>query len=119
MGVLKIHLEAGKIEVADSLKTVFLNSYNPDERTLNEFGYNFLYSDNPTYALAFFKENTSKFPNSSNAWDSLGEAYLTYGDYEKALASYQKAVELGEKVTHRALKLYKENLKKAEEKCKS
>ncbi|MFT6855201.1 MAG: CubicO group peptidase (beta-lactamase class C family) [Cyclobacteriaceae bacterium] len=119
MGVLKIHLEAGKIEVADSLKTVFLNSYNPDERTLNEFGYNFLYSDNPTYALAFFKENTSKFPNSSNAWDSLGEAYLTYGDYEKALASYQKAVELGEKVAHRALKLYKENLKKAEEKCKS
>ncbi len=113
-GVMKIHLEAGKIEVADSLKTVFFNSYNPDERTLNEFGYDFLYSDNPKYALEFFKENTLKFSNSSNAWDSLGEAYLTYESYEKAVACYEKAVELGEKVAHKSLKLYKENLKKAQ-----
>ena len=41
-GVMKIHLEAGKkIKIADSLKTVFFSNYNPDERTLNEFGYDF------------------------------------------------------------------------------
>ncbi len=117
-GVMKIHLEAGKTEVADSLKTVFFNSYHPDERTLNEFGYDFLYSDNPNYALEFFKENTLKSPNSSNAWDSLGEAYLTYEDYKNAVASYQKAVTLGEKVAHRSLETYKENLKTAEDKLK-
>ncbi len=117
-GVMKIHLEAGKKEVADSLKTVFFNSYNPDETTLNEFGYDFLNSDTPEYALEFFKQNTLKFPNSSNAWDSLGEAYLTYEDYEKALACYQKAVELGEKVSHSSLKLYKENLEKAQDRLK-
>ncbi len=115
---MKIHLEADKKEVADSLKIVFFKSYNPDERTLNEFGYDFLYSDNPNYALEFFKENTLKFPNSSNAWDSLGEAYLTYEDYEKAVDSYQKAVDLGKKTAHRSLKTYKENLKQAQEKLK-
>ena len=95
-GVMKIHLEAGKIKIADSLKTVFFSNYNPDERTLNEFGYDFLYSDNPGYALDFFKENTIRFPSSSNVWDSFGEAYLTYKDYKKAIACYKKAVELGE-----------------------
>ncbi len=114
-GVMKIHLEAGKKEVADSLKTVFFRTYNPDEGTLNEFGYNFLYSDNPKYALEFFKENTVKYPGSSNAWDSLGEAYAKYEDYENAVICYKKAVELGEKVDHRNLKSYKESLKKVQE----
>ena len=41
-GVMKIHLEAGKIQVADSLKTVFFTDYNPDESTINQFGYGFL-----------------------------------------------------------------------------
>lgn len=111
-GVMKIHLEAGKIKIADSLKTVFFSNYNPDERTLNEFGYDFLYSDKPHYALGFFKENTVRFPKSSNAWDSLGEAYLTYKDYENAIVCYTKAVELGEQVNHRSLEIYKKNLKK-------
>lgn len=114
-GVMKIHLEAGKIEVADSLKTVFFQSYNPDERTLNEFGYDFLNSDNPSYALEFFKENTIKYPDSSNAWDSLGEAYLTYKNYERAVFCYKKAVALGEKVNHKSLDVYRENLKKAKQ----
>ncbi|WP_339614735.1 serine hydrolase [uncultured Winogradskyella sp.] len=117
-GVMKIHLEAKKTKVADSLKIVFFNSYNPDERTLNEFGYDFLNSDTPEYALEFFKENTLKFPNSSNAWDSLGEAYLTYRNYEKAVSSYQKAVNIGEKASHKSLKTYKKNLQKAENKLK-
>lgn len=118
-GVMKIHLEAGKIEIADSLKKVFFHSYKPDERTLNQFGYDFLYSDNPSYALEFFKENTIRFPKSSNAWDSLGEAYLTCKNYEKAIVCYKKAVKLGEQVNHRSLELYKENLNQAKQLLKS
>ena len=113
-GVMKIHLEAGKIEVADSLKTVFFKTYNPDESTLNQFGYDFLYSDNPDYALEFFKESALKYPLSSNAWDSLGEAYETYKDYENAVACFKKAAALGEEVGHSSLKIYKENLTKAQ-----
>ncbi len=112
-GVMKIHLEAQKTSIADSLKTVFLTSHYPDERTLNEFGYNFLNSENPKYALAFFKENTIQFPNSSNAWDSLGEAYLTYQEFENAVTCFKKAVTLGEQVNHTSLERYRENLKKA------
>lgn len=117
-GVMKIHLEAGKRKVADSLKAVFLETYSPNERTLNEFGYDFLYSDNPTYALEFFKENTVKYSNSPNAWDSLGEAYLIYKEYEKAIVCYERAVTLGEKVSHKSLDIYREDLKKAQEKQK-
>jgi tetratricopeptide (TPR) repeat protein len=118
-GVMRIHLEAGKQEVADSLKTVFLNTYNPNETTINDFGYDFLYSDNSNYALQFFIENTKRYPFSSNVWDSLGEAYLTYKDYDSAIDCYKKAVELGEQVNHRSLEDYKENLKKAESLNKS
>ncbi|WP_412986992.1 serine hydrolase [Pontimicrobium sp. IMCC45349] len=118
-GVMKIHLEAGKQKVADSLKTVFLNTYNPNETTINDFGYDFLYSDNSNYALQFFIENTKRYPFSSNVWDSLGEAYLTYKDYDSAIDCYKKAVELGEQVNHRSLEDYKENLKKAESLNKS
>mgnify|MGYP000324298472 CR=1 FL=1 len=45
-------------------------------------------------ALDFFKENTMRFPKSSNAWDSLGEAYLLDNQKEKALKNYQKALSL-------------------------
>lgn len=113
-GVMRIHLNAGKVHVADSLKTVFLKTYNPNENTLNDFGYYFLSSDYPKYALEFFKEGISRFPNSPNAWDSLGEAYLTNGNEEKAVTSYAKAVSIAERISHRNLKVYKENLQKAE-----
>ncbi len=115
-GLIKIHLEAGKLRVADSLKTVFLTKHNPDESTLNQMGYQFLDSDHPTYALDFFKENTKKYPYSSNAWDSLGEAYLNYREFKKSVECYSKAVEIGEKVGHGSLDIYKANLRKAREK---
>ena len=118
-GLMNIHLEAKKHTIADSLKMAFINSFNKDERTLNEFGYYFLNSDYPKYALDFFKENTSKYPYSSNAWDRLGEAYLTYGNYNEAVNCYKKAIEIGEKINHSALRHYKENLEKALEKLKN
>lgn len=70
---------------------------------------------NPGCALDFFKENTIRFPKSSNAWDSLGEAYLTYKDYENAIVCYTKAVELGKQGNHRSLEIYKRNLKKVKQ----
>ncbi|CAL2104432.1 Serine hydrolase [Tenacibaculum sp. 190130A14a] len=117
-GVMGIHLEAGKVEVADSLKTVFLKTYNPNESTLNDLGYYFLSSDYPKYALEFFKEGILRFPNSPNTWDSLGEAYLTYEDYNQSVTCYEKAVFLAKKNTHRNLEAYKENLQRAKDKLK-
>jgi cytochrome c-type biogenesis protein CcmH/NrfG len=35
-----------------------------------------------------------QFPGSSNAYDSLGEAYIKSGDNELAIKNYKKSVEL-------------------------
>jgi hypothetical protein len=118
-GIMKIYIEAEKFDVADSLKNAFLKFHNRNENTINELGYTFLASDTPTFALDFFKSNTQKYPFSSNAWDSLGEAYLTYQEYKNAIECYTKAIEIGEKTNHQNLKLYKENLEIALTKSKS
>ena len=41
-----------------------------------------------------FQLNVTLFPESANAYDSLGEAYLNGGQTEKAIRSYKKSLEL-------------------------
>ncbi len=41
-----------------------------------------------------FKLNTEQFPNSGNAFDSMGEAWLKTGDKLSSLKSYKKSLEL-------------------------
>lgn len=118
-GVMKIHLEANKKEVADSLKKALIKDHYPTERELNEYGYYFLQSDDPKFALGFFKENTIRYPFSSNAWDSLGEAYLQYNEYQEAIYCFEKAITIAEKISHNSLKLYKEHLIIAQNKLKN
>ena len=38
--------------------------------------------------------NVELFPNSWNAYDSLGEAYLAIGNKAKAIENYKKSIEL-------------------------
>lgn len=45
-------------------------------------------------AIQFFKLNTLNYPNSFNAFDSLGEAYLLVSDKNKALENYEKSLRL-------------------------
>jgi tetratricopeptide (TPR) repeat protein len=45
-------------------------------------------------AIEIFKLNVSTFPQSANAYDSLGEAYLVAGNKELAIKNYEKAQEL-------------------------
>jgi len=66
-----------------------------DEEVLNWLGYHLLFWwDRPQEALDVFKLNTELFPNSANAFDSLGEAYLTLGDKENAIMSYRESLQL-------------------------
>ena len=45
-------------------------------------------------AIIIFKYNTTLFPKSGNAFDSLAEACLNKGDKTNALLNYKRAVEL-------------------------
>ncbi|MEA5427880.1 S41 family peptidase [Arcicella lustrica] len=75
----------------DAIKKTFKRNKNT---ILNKIGYGFLKDKLIDNAIAVFQENAKLFPNDSNSWDSLGEAYFANQDKENALKSYKKALEL-------------------------
>ena len=82
--------------------------FRPPEQLVNRIGYGLLRSRNKSEmskALAFFILNTENFPNSYNAFDSLGEAYETLGGKKKAIDNYLKSLELNPKNEHVKMKL--------------
>jgi tetratricopeptide (TPR) repeat protein len=60
-----------------------------DEKYLNSLGYKTLREKNFEEAKAIFKINAALYPNSSNVYDSLGEAYMKSGDTLKAIENYK------------------------------
>jgi predicted alpha/beta superfamily hydrolase len=74
--------------------------FSPPENLVNRIGYRFLRSRNEsdkTKALVFFIFNTENFPNSFNAYDSLGDAHEALGNKKKALENYKKSLVLNPK----------------------
>jgi tetratricopeptide (TPR) repeat protein len=67
------------------------------ESELNSCGYVFLGRKNYHEAITVFRMNATLYPQSSNCFDSLGEAYLLAGYTDNAKACYQYAVELDPK----------------------
>jgi CubicO group peptidase (beta-lactamase class C family) len=69
------------------------NEYDLGESELNSLGYQLLYGDrNASGAIDIFRLNSTTHPLSSNAFDSLGEAYQVNGDRKRAIVSYSTAV---------------------------
>lgn len=64
------------------------------ERTLNTLGYAALEKEDTAGAIKAFTENTEKFPENANAWDSLGEAHVKAGDAVSAKKSYEKSLQI-------------------------
>lgn len=64
------------------------------ESEFNSAGYDLLGSDQVDPAIFVFQLNTELFPNSANAWDSLGEAHWKAGKTDLAIEYYQKAIAL-------------------------
>jgi predicted alpha/beta superfamily hydrolase len=67
----------------------------PPEAAVNRLGYQALARKNVPAALSFFRYNAATYPDSANVHDSLGEALETSGALEDALASYDRAADLG------------------------
>lgn len=66
---------------------------NPGE--LNKLGYELLRLGKINESITVFKLATKEFPKNANLFDSLGEAYFTDKQYDLALESYKKAINLG------------------------
>jgi len=65
-----------------------------DRPFVNFLGYQALQSDDPKSAIAILKVNVDANPRSSNAWDSLGDAYLADGQKDEAREAAEKALKL-------------------------
>lgn len=90
----------------DAIKNEKSADYDLGESELNALGYQLLYGDKRVSdAIAIFKVNTTEHPTSSNAFDSLGEAYLRNGEKDLAINSYQTAVKLDPTNGHAAAAL--------------
>jgi hypothetical protein len=79
------------------LKAAAPTTYNFDEGELNNLGYQLIRANKLTEALRILQLNVEAYPQSSNVYDSLGEAYLDDGNKPLAIANYQKSLQLNPK----------------------
>lgn len=86
-------IEAG-IAQFHALKKNHSDDYNFSEAEINGLGYRFVVEDRIDEAVAVFNLNCELHPQSANAHDSLGEAYLRKGESGKAIELYEKALAL-------------------------
>ena len=66
----------------------------PAESTMNTMGYFLVQKNLLREAIETFSTNVANYPNSPNAYDSLGEAYERSGDLAKARENYERAAKL-------------------------
>lgn len=64
------------------------------EAQVNNLGYWLLGKRRVLEAIEVFKMNVEDHPGSSNAYDSLAEAYMVNGDKDLAIINYRKSLEL-------------------------
>jgi tetratricopeptide (TPR) repeat protein len=61
------------------------------ETDMNQYGYALLQAGKTDEAVAVFRQNVVKYPESWNTYDSLGEALAAAGNKTEAAANYRKA----------------------------
>ncbi len=84
-------------KIALSLKThvkEILEVYSSLESYLNSLGYLLLKENKTKEAINVLRANVILFPESSNTYDSLGEAYLKNKNYVQSLDNYNMALKL-------------------------
>jgi len=91
------------------LKAAAPATYNFDENELNNLGYQFIRSNKFKEAIRIFQLNVQAYPRSSNVYDSLAEGYMDDGDKARAVANYQKSLQLNPKNHNAVLMLQKLN----------
>ena len=77
-----------------ALRATEPNGYDVSRAQLNDLGYVYLHRGNTATAIAVFALNAEAYPEASNTYDSLAEAYLAAGDEVQATANYRRALDL-------------------------
>lgn len=80
--------------LGDEASNGTLRDFDAREGRLNRLGYKYISDEKLGDAIAVFEWATRLYPKSANTFDSLGEAQRAAGETEKAIASYEKALEL-------------------------
>ena len=65
-----------------------------DEADFNALGYKLMQENKLEAAVYMFEKGTELYPDSWNAYDSLGECLAKAGKKERAIESYRKSLEL-------------------------
>lgn len=91
---------------------------SPPENLVNQLGYQSLFAGKNEEAIAIFKSNVERYPNSANVYDSLAEAYEKSDRLDLAAPLYEKAQTLGEQNSDPNLAIYKTNFQRVSEKLK-
>lgn len=76
-----------------------------NEGMVNRLGYFFLRTERVEDAIEIFKLNVDLYPESSNVYDSLGEAYMVHGETDLAIHNYEKSLDLDPNNTNAVDKL--------------
>ncbi len=103
-------VEHQKQMIIDSMDTAGVTSFKvfpSGQKHLNRVGYKLLRRRRFVDAIAAFQLNVDNNPESWNAHDSLGEAYMKSGDKTKAIEHYEKSVKLNPKNSSGKTKLAK------------
>jgi len=98
------------VSIYEDLRTQFGYQGDISEATINGWGYQLFFANNVEEAIEVFKMNVEKFPESSNVYDSLGEAYERIGELEQARQNFEMAVQKAEQTNHTNLEIYRTNL---------
>jgi putative CocE/NonD family hydrolase len=64
------------------------------QSAMNRLGYQYVNEGRVEEAIGIFELNVLAYPDASNTYDSLGEAFMIHGDVDSAVANYKTSVEL-------------------------
>ena len=69
------------------------SDFKLEETAVNSWGYELMADSHLPEAIDLFKLNAQNYPDSGDAFDSLGEAYMESGQTQLAVESYKKSLE--------------------------
>ncbi|MDX6611062.1 MAG: uncharacterized protein QOD75_248 [Blastocatellia bacterium] len=114
---------AGGLPAADEhyqkLTRKFGYSIPTPEVLINQLGYQALRGEKVDEAIAIFKSNVERYPESPNVYDSLAEAYENTGHLDLATPLYEKAQTLSQQNHDANAAIFAANFARASEKLKA